>query len=183
MRRALVGSAVLLLTAGFAAAAQDRWLHVKVVDAAKGGESVNVNVPLELAEKVLPTIQAEKLSHGKIKIEGEIEGVDIHALLDAVRTAGDNEFVTVNSPKQHVRVAKSRGYLLVQVRDEDQKSAKVDVTVPISVVDALFSGGKDELDLVSAVRALKEHGDVRLVTVEDGSSKVRIWVDSKNTSE
>src|SRR3989442_1185053 len=80
MRRALVGSAVLLLTAGFAAAAQDRWLHVKVVDAAKGGESVNVNVPLELAEKVLPTIQAEKLSHGKIKIEGEIEGVDIHAL-------------------------------------------------------------------------------------------------------
>src|SRR3989442_12043693 len=78
MRRALVGSAVLLLTAGFAAAAQDRWLHVKVVDAAKGGESVNVNIPLELAEKVLPTIQAEKLSHGKIKIEGEIERSEEH---------------------------------------------------------------------------------------------------------
>jgi len=51
------------------------------------------------------------------------------------------------------------------------------------VVDALFSAGKDELDLVAALRALSAHGDMELVTVKDAENDVRIWIDSKNATE
>ena len=36
--------------------------------------------------------------------------------------------------------------------------------VPMKVVDALFSAGKDELDVVAALRALSSNGDTELVS-------------------
>src|SRR2546422_2254411 len=43
--------------------------------------------------------------------------VDLRALLDAVRSAKDGEFVSVQSRENDVRVAKQGGYLVVHVRD------------------------------------------------------------------
>jgi hypothetical protein len=40
----------------------DRWLHVRVENPDSKDETVRVNVPLELAEKVLPTIKSESPS-------------------------------------------------------------------------------------------------------------------------
>jgi len=53
----------------------------------------------------------------------------------------------------------------------------------MKVVDALFSAGKDELDIVAALKALSGHGDTELVTVKDSENTVRIWVDSKNMAD
>ena len=39
----------------------DRWLHVRVISTDSRGETVKVNVPLELAEKVLPAIDHDRL--------------------------------------------------------------------------------------------------------------------------
>src|SRR5437588_12547887 len=39
----------------------DRWLHVRVTNPDSKEETVRVNVPLELAEKVLPTIDRDRL--------------------------------------------------------------------------------------------------------------------------
>jgi hypothetical protein len=55
--------------------------------------------------------------------------------------------------------------------------------MPLTVVDALLSSGGNELDLVAALRALGAQGDTELVSVKDEKSTVRIWLDSKNTSE
>src|SRR2546428_10115 len=60
---------------------------------------------------------------------------------------------------------------------------RVEVRVPMTVVAALLSGGKDELDLVAALQALGDHPDTELVTVEDGENTVRVWLDSKNTAD
>ena len=173
----------------------DKWLHVSVISKDANGETVRVNVPLSLAEKVLPAINKDKLQGGKVKIrQFEVDGVDVHAILDAVKSTKDGEFVTVESRKENVRVAKEGGYLIVKVRDmkEPRKSDKpdekpavpveerVDVRVPMTVVEALLSGAKDELDLVAAIRALAAHGDSILVTVEDRKNTVKVWVDSKN---
>ena len=95
----------------------ERYLHVKVEDATKG-ESVNVNVPLSMAEKILPTVNKGNLHNGHVSIgSAEMNDVDIRALLDAVRTAPDNEFVTVKEKDQDVRVAKSNGNIVIHVRD------------------------------------------------------------------
>src|ERR1700687_6500207 len=47
----------------------DRWLHVRVVSTDGKGETVRVNVPLELAERVLPAINKNRLHDGKVKID------------------------------------------------------------------------------------------------------------------
>src|ERR1700732_1900125 len=77
-------------------ARQDRWLHVRVDNPDSKEETVRVNVPLELAEKVLPTINRDRLQSGKVKIdEIDCHVVDLHALLDAVRSSKHVVFVAV----------------------------------------------------------------------------------------
>jgi len=177
---------ILVLATGLALAAPaDKWLHVSVVDG-KGGkaETVRVNIPLSFAEKVLPAIQVDKLHNGKVKIEEcDMNGLNLWAILEAVRDTRDGEFVTVEAKDGNVRVAKSKGNLLVKVRDGKKGDQKVDVQVPMPVLEALLSGEKNELDLAAAVRALGAHGDTLLVSVNDEGSTVRVWVDSRNESE
>ena len=180
-------------------ASNDRWLHVRVVSSDNKGETVRVNVPLELAEKVLPAINKDRLHNGKITIDrSEMEGVDCRALLAAIKDTKDGEFVTVQAHDSDVKVAKQGGYMLVHVVEKrwtegkdgkelkDAKStekSRVEVKVPMKVVEALFSAGKDELDIVAALRALSAHGDTELVSVKDEDNTVRVWLDSKNSSD
>src|SRR5690242_6659327 len=94
----------------------ERWLHVRVIDSSHKGETVRVNVPLEMAEKVLPAINKDRLHNGKVQINHfDTEGVDLKALLEAVRSAKDGEYVTVQSAENDVRVAKQAGYMVVHV--------------------------------------------------------------------
>lgn len=183
-----IAIAVLML-AGMAIAAApamagDRYLHVRVQDSDKG-ENVNVNVPLSMAEKILPAINNGDLHNGCVTIhQADLNGVDVRQILDAVRTAPDNEFVTVNDNRrgQHVRVAKSKGNIVVHVQDEQSKHQEVEITVPMSVVDALFSTAKqDELNVAAALKTLAETGNGLLVTVHDAGQNVRVWVDSSAT--
>jgi hypothetical protein len=174
----------LVVTAKAAPAPAERYLHVKVDDASKG-ESVNVNVPLSMAQAILPTINKGTLHNGHVTIgETDFNGVDVRALLDAIRNAPDNEFVTVKQKDQDVRVAKLNGNLIVHVLDKSKDGQKVDVTIPMKVVEALIATTNDnELDVAAAIRALSDAGDAVLVTVQDATEHVRIWVDSHSSSE
>ncbi len=161
-----------------------RWLHVRVEKSGEEGESVRINLPLKVALKVLPAIEARELQGGRLKIhEARIHGVDIRSLLEAIKTLDDGEFLTVESEKENVRVAKQAGNLLVKVDDRQGDAERVDVKVPLRVVEALLSGEEDELNLLAAVEALSEHGDDVLVTVESARETVRVWVDSKSSME
>src|ERR1700720_79967 len=172
---------------GQSGSAKDRWLHVRVINSDNKGETVRVNIPLELAENVLPTINKNHLHNGKVTIDqAHMNDVDVRALLNAIRTAKDGEYVTVQGTDQDVRVAKEGGRLLVHVKDnKGSKSNKsnVDIKVPMHVIDALFSAGKDELDIVAGLHALASLGDTELVSVKSDESTVRVWMDSKNSSD
>jgi len=180
----LSGAAV---TYGQSGSTKDRWLHVRVINSDNKGETVRVNIPLELAENVLPTINKSHLHNGKVSIDqAHLNDVDLHALLNAIRTAKDGEYVTVQGSDQDVRVAKEGGRLLVRVKDsKGSKSNKseVDIKIPMHVIDALFSASKDELDVVAGLHALALMGDTELVSVKSEDSTVRVWMDSKNSSD
>ncbi|HTR48520.1 MAG TPA: hypothetical protein VMM16_14155 [Verrucomicrobiae bacterium] len=190
-RRTRIAAALCLLAAGVMAlvipamaAPPEKYLHVHVDDPTDGTK-VNVNVPLSMAEKILPAINNQDLHGGKVWIRhADMSGVDLRAVLDAVKTAPDSEFVTVKDNESDVRVAKANGNILIHVTDKRNKDQKVDVTVPMKIVDALVNTEKnDELDIAAALRALSDAGDILLVTVQDEGQKVRIWVDSKNTQD
>ncbi len=193
----LLAAAVFVPAATMAqtSAKADQWIHVRVESKETKGETVRVNVPIEMAEKVLPAINHDNLHAGKVRIDNaHLNDVDLRTLLEAVRSSKDGEYVTVQSDENNVRVAKSAGYLYIHVTEnkKGEKTAKhgdakpeskVEIKIPMKVVDALFSAGKDELDVVAALHALSSNGDTELVSVKDEDNTVRIWIDSKNISD
>jgi len=195
--RLALGGAILAvaLLAGTAfkvqAQSTQRWLHVRVDNPDDRGEMVRVNVPVALAELLVSSIDHKQLQHGHVNIgdHADLNDVDLRAMLDAVRTAPDGEFVSVKNRDQDVRVSKQNGYLLVHVNDSNRKSDRdrqeVQVRVPLSVVEALVASSKggDDLDIGAALRALAAQGDTDLVNVKDGRQTVHVWLDSKNDGD
>lgn len=144
---------------------------------------VRVNLPLSLAEKVLPTINNERLHNGKLRIdEARLNGVDLRALLEAVRSSQDGEYVTIQGENGDIRVFKKAGYFEAHIwNKKDTNRSQVEIRVPLAVIDALLSASGNELDVVAALRVLAARGDSELVVVKDKQSTIRVWLDSKNT--
>jgi hypothetical protein len=191
MMQKTLGVLVSMFALAALAMPADRWIHIRVIESGPDGEKVRINIPLSLAEAVLPTIKADKLCDGKVKIEGRaFDQVDLRALLEAVRGAQDNQYVTVESDRENVEVAKAGEFLLIKVHEDREGARKtararkpdntVDIKIPFKVANALLSGRDDELNLLAAVRALAEYPNLELVSVKDESDNVRIWVDSTN---
>ena len=166
----------------------DRWIHVRVEETGEKPESIRINFPIDLIEKIAPAFQDERFRSGKVKLgDKTLESVDLRALWKAVKEAGDAEFVTVEGTDGNIRVAREGGYLLVKVQEGGREEGtgpgddggKVDARLPLDVMDALLSGEKDELNVLAALRALARH-EGELVSVNDEHSTVRIWIDGAN---
>ena len=181
--KALLLVAVLVAGTVLWAASPERYLHIKVNNP-KTHELVRINLPLSLAEKVVPAINHGQLQNGKVKI-GNLpnKDVDVRAILEAVKTAPEGEFVSVQQPDTDVHVAKEHGQLVAHVVDKAGKE-KVDVTIPWEVAEALISETTDnQLNISAAIKALQNIGDMTLVTVASEEESVRIWVDSNNAEK
>jgi hypothetical protein len=176
-----VSSAVLMVATLAVAASTTRYIHVRVTNPTTH-ELVRVNVPLTLAEKVIPAINQGQLRDGKISIgEFHADNVNVRAILDALKTAPEGEFVTVQDTGNDVRVAKEHGQVVVHVIDKESKE-NVDVTVPWDVVQALVSDtAENQLNVEAAIKALENVGDTTLVRVSGHDENVRVWVDSRNS--
>ena len=180
-------SALLFAATVALAASPTRYLHVRVTNP-NTHELVRVNVPLMLAEKVIPAINHGQLRDGKVRIcNFTADTVNVRAILDALKTAPEGEFVTVQNSgpdsNDSVRVAKEHGQLIVHVTDKNSKE-NVDVTVPWDVVQALVSDTtENQLNVEAAIKALEGIGDTTLVRVSGHDENVRVWVDSRNTDE
>jgi hypothetical protein len=194
MIRKTVGLLVFMFAFAALAMPADRWIHVRVTESGPDGDRVRINIPLSLAEAVLPTIKAEKFCDGKVKVAGHaLDQVDLRAILEAVRMAQDNQYVTVESKHENVEVAKAGEFLLIKVHEDREGAGKsaatqrtgstVDIKIPFKVAHALLSGSSDELDVLAAIRALGEYPNLELVTVNDESDSVRIWVDTRNNAD
>jgi hypothetical protein len=194
MTKKMLGVMVSMLAFAALAMPAERWIHVRVTESSPDGERVRINIPLSLAEAVLPTIKVDKFCQGRVKMDGhEFNQVDLRALLEAVRQAQDNQYVTVESKDENVQVAKAGEYLLIKVHKSCKGAGKaararkeantVDIKIPLKVAQALLSGNNDELDVLAAVRALGDYPNLELVTVRDETDSVRIWVDTNNDAD
>jgi hypothetical protein len=187
----IIKTAMPLLVVLFAgsvlvANASERYLHVRVSSSNKN-EQVRINVPLALAEKLIPAINSGDLREGKIHV-GHLSAnsVNLKMILDALKTAPEGEFVTVQDNDNDVRVAKEHGQLVVHVIDKSKGKDKenVDVTIPWSVAMALSSDTDgDQINVEAAIKALESEGDVTLVAVTSREETVRIWIDSSSTAD
>ncbi len=154
--------------------ANERWLHVRVEKGGDDAARVRVNVPLKMAERVL----AAMLPEGKLKLDKEPE---LLAVLMSVRTMEDNEYVTVDTVQGSIRVAKERGYLVVEGVEMAKSGKVLDVKIPFHVVEVMIPEKGDEVDVLAGLRALGEHDDL-LVKAYDATTLVSVWIDNEKKS-
>ncbi|RMG47595.1 MAG: hypothetical protein D6718_03135 [Acidobacteria bacterium] len=173
---------VALLASGLAAA-QERWLHVRIVDASDDATDVKINLPLETVRALLPAFQeAVREAYREVRSDLAEQGVDLEAIRQALQNVPDGEFVTIQSAGENVRIAKEKGFLVVRVNEADKE--RVDLKVPTRVFEVLVAAGDDEsVDLAAALDALAETTGQDLVQVTDGESRIRIWIDEKETAD
>ncbi len=172
---------VAIYTSVCAAQGANYWLHVRVQSPEKS-DAVKVNVPLSLVQAVLPVIDSEEFNQGRIKLgEQELTVPEIRAIWETIKAQGSYELASIDSGEDRVRIALEGDELFV--RSIEGSGTQVLVNIPVSVVDALLSGEGDTLDLKAGIEALQMVGAMDLVTVNDGESMVRVWIDEVNTSE
>jgi hypothetical protein len=188
-RATTLGLGFLVLTMFTAVTFADTmWLHVRV-DEERSSERVRINLPLELVEEVLPLIEVDEFRRGKLHIDDHDldDFVQIREIHEAIRKAEDGKWIEVEDAHDRVTVSKKGDELLVHVEedyfDEDDRGETVDIRIPLSVVEALFSGDPDELNLIAAVQALQEEGESSMITVNERDSRVRIWIDDSSSQE
>ncbi len=183
IKRALpIAATVALFFAASSLLAQERWFHVRVTETGADPTHVAVNVPLSLIEAALKLVPEEV--HQEIDIElnqADFDLEDLRQFWKDVKDVDDATFVTVESADETVKVAKEGDLLVARTTQRTADGAQVDVRFPFAVLDALFQGtGEHELDLAGAARALAQYGDGDIVTVDDGATQVRVWVDDVN---
>jgi hypothetical protein len=180
----------ILALAPLAAAADTMWLHVRV-DEKHDSERVRINLPLDLVEELLPLIEVDELRNGKLQIDNhDLEDlVAIRQVQEALRKAEDGEYIEVEDEEDRVTVSKKGDELLVHVEEDYHRRGDrehvntVDMRIPLTVVEALFSGEEDELNLLAAVQALKKEGAASMITVDEEDTSVRIWIDDKSSQD
>jgi hypothetical protein len=156
------------------------WLHVRVEEPRQGsrGSTVRVNLPMTAVEAALQAVPEAISSEGHLHFGRHGRGMkveDFRRMWQELKGAGDTELVSVDEEDEHVSVSRKGDLLQIRVREDGERET-VFVDVPASVVDALFSGSGQELNVRAAVAELRtRRGDV--VRVNDRNSTVRIWID------
>jgi hypothetical protein len=176
----LVAFAVPLLAGGAPAASPSggtAWLHVRVEEP-KQRSRVHVNLPLPAVEAALKAAPDAIASEGRIHLGGHGRHLDVddfRQVWKELKGVGDTEIVSVEDGDERVNISKKGDLLLIRVQqDGDRETVHVDV--PAALVDALFSGPGEELNVRAAIAELRKmRGDV--VRVNDRTSTVRIWID------
>lgn len=181
--RWLVVAFSLLALLASPAAASDQWFHVRV-DEADGAE-VSVNLPLSLIEsafKLIPEDVTDEMND-ELQVELNDAGFSINELRnlwDEIRYGQDATYLTVREDDTSFAVRKSGDMLLIE--SDETSETQINVRFPLPVVDALFSGPDNRLDFGAAIQALADYGGGEdMVTVRDGDSTVRVWVDNVNS--
>src|SRR5579863_7432973 len=163
----------------------ERWIHVQVENVKGVSGGMSINLPIEMASAALSSIPTDH-HQGKFHLQGSVNGTDLRAVLDAVRHSPDNVFVTVERRDKEVSVAKSGRSLLIKIVDRPDApnhfAKTVAIRVPVSVVRAMLAGNSNDLDMGAGIRALAREGEVD-VTMNNENQTVRIWTDTRTTSD
>lgn len=177
---------MLLSAAALMADSAQRWIHVRVESARGGNDNLSINVPIQMASAVLPAVSASQHHAGNINLQASVNGVDLRALLDAVRNSPDNVSATMELHDKVVSVARSGQNLLIKIAskptDDHRTGETIAIKVPIPVVRAMLTDNSDQLDIAAGIRALASQGDVD-VTVNKEKETVRVWTDTRTTSD
>jgi len=178
-RKALILVTVAALLAAPAAYAADetRWVNVHVTENSSN-TNVEVHLPLSLVLTVLRNVDVENFHGGHVDLElGDDMDINFPEILAAVKDAPDGKFVTVTSDEADVNVHKQAGNLYVTVNQKEDEMAKVEVTMPMELMDAFTFGDENTLDVAALLQSFDKLPDGDIVKVTSTEANVRVWIE------
>jgi hypothetical protein len=176
-KTAIAALIILLVGAGMALAGDDtRWLNVHVTETSSN-TNVEVHLPLNLVLNIMEGIKVDSFDAGKIDLDlGEAE-IDWPQVFGALKDAPDGKFVTVASDDADVEVKKEQGMMLVHVVAKEGGHEKVDVRIPMELMDALDVDEHNRIDVKALLTSLDRLPQGELVRVDADDANVRVWVE------
>lgn len=170
--------ALAIALPGLAAAKDNPWIHIEVIEKGSDEAKINVNLPLSMMEVALDIAEDEIMAEGHLTFDdSDITLEEMRSIWRELRNAGDAEFVTVEEDDETVRIHRKGDFVFVEVDDRGGDTEKVNIKVPVKVVDALFAGDGDELNIRGALAELQKMTDGEILSVQDGDDHIRIWID------
>ena len=184
MKKLIVASGLFVLLLGglvTVAVAQQSgaWIHIRVHELDEGGKNVSLNLPLAFAEAATGMLPEGAKAKGIRKLQAKgLSLTDIRRAWTQLKASGDAEFVSVEEEGKRTTVAREGDYIRVRVVDLASNAHRARIDLPVSAVDALFSGQGEKIDLGAAVAQLRtERGEI--VRVDDEKKRIRIWIDEQ----
>jgi hypothetical protein len=160
------------------AEAPSPWLHVRVEEAK--GSKVSVNLPLNVVEVALKAAPRTVIGDDRVGLglKGrDLRISDLRKMWQELKKTPDVDFVKAEEGDETVTVAKKGDLILVRVEKAGGRE-EVHVEIPAAVVDALFDGDGNVLNVRGALAQLQNRrGDI--VRVNDKDNTVRVWIDEK----
>jgi hypothetical protein len=174
---ALVMVAALAVAPSVLAGDDGRWVNVHVTENSSN-TNVEVHLPLNLVLTVLRNVDVENFHGGHVDLDFDDEmNINWTEIMAAVKDAPDGKFVTVTSDEADVNVRKEAGKLYVDVNQKDDEMAKVEVTMPMTMVDAFLVGENNTLDVAALLQSFDDLPDGELVKVTSNEANVRVWIE------
>ena len=157
----LAGALALMVAAPVRsqAPASQAWVHVRVEERSRQSK-VSVNLPVSVVNAALQAAPEKFMSNGHIHLgrmgKNDLSVSDLRKAWNELKATGDAEFVTVEDEDETVRVSRAPATSCWSTSTSPAASESVRVEVPIEVVDALFSGPGEELNLRAGIRRAAE---------------------------
>ena len=175
---AMVGLGATLGASSLVVQASSPWIHVRVEETK--GSKVSVNLPLSVVEAALKAAPETVMDHDHFHFGRhgrDLKISDIRKMWQELKKTPDVDLVTAEERDEKVTVAKKGDLLLIRV-EKAGGVEEVHVEVPAAVLDALFEGEGEALNVRAALAQLQlRRGDI--VRVNDKDNTVRVWIDEK----
>jgi len=150
------------------------WLHVRIDEPEKRSR-VHLNLPLPAVEAALKAAPDSIAVDGGTPLARDMNVERLRRQWKELATTRDAELVEVLAEEERQHVRKEDGRLVIHLED-DRKAKIVHLDLSGPVVDALLSGGDQELNIRAAVAHLRTlRGEV--VNLRDHDATVRVWID------
>jgi len=179
-KKAGLTALALIALAGWQAAVADEptiWLNVEVKGSSEGAApKVKINMPISLIEVVINSIDTtEVMQHLKTE-----KGIDLSSLWQNLRDADVDEFVSIDSGDEQVKVFKEGQTLRVTMKEAGLSEPNVQIRIPFTVMDYLVEGAtQKEFRLSQLVEQLRGNLPLVLVEADHQGENVKIWIEER----
>lgn len=151
------------------------WMRIEAnhPDSDKG--HVKVNLPLSMIEVVVDSIDKRDFMS---ELERDHPSLDIPKIWKELRKMDVDEFITVESDKENVKVFKDSDYFRISVTEQGYDEPNIEVKLPLDLMDYVFENHK-EWDFQELVGKLRGHLPLTIVTAKHEGADVKIWLEEK----